>query len=87
MLIESILNTMNLFLELDEHFSTQIIQVADIIAHTSRPWEMFMTSTNEKKLLDEADDPRFQLTSIERHLVKEKIVDLETLRFYQKREF
>jgi hypothetical protein len=46
-----------------------------------------MTEMKEKKLLDEADDPRFQLTSIERYLVDQKLIDLQTLRFYQKRAF
>lgn len=46
-----------------------------------------MSNPSKDKMLDEADDPRFQLTSLERHLVSKKLIDLETLRLHQRRAF
>ena len=42
---------------------------------------------SQKSFLDEADDPRFQLTSIERYLIDNHFIDLPTLRLYQRRAF
>ena len=38
-------------------------------------------------MLDEADDPRFQLTSLEKHLVEKNAIDIPSLRLYQRRAF
>ncbi|MFH1514071.1 MAG: ATPase, T2SS/T4P/T4SS family, partial [bacterium] len=41
----------------------------------------------KKTMLDEADDPRFQLTSLEKHLVEKNAIDIQSLRLYQRRAF
>ena len=46
-----------------------------------------MMDKSVRSLLDEADDPRFRLTSIEKYLIDSHFIDLGTLRLYQRRAF